>query len=457
MEARAARGAEGVATAAPGEGWRLEGDLGLDGAWTLDPYLDQEIGVTATGDLLERSWVRPMSRPTAALGVRMASLLSARTWPADLVVVPVPSSNDAADVLARVVALVLEREPQRLLVARRGMRTAAPEHRYRLARRRAPDHVLLVDDVVRTGNSLRACADLLRDHGAVGVWAVTAAAELVPADRRVGRRSAGGGLDLPDMMLARVDALRPVTSGRRVDVTEPVSIEVAQRVPLFDQESPALDASADDQQVTVAQPDHESTPVADPEPADVEIADVETADVETADVEIADVETADVETADVETADVEIAGVLDDEELMAAVGRAFEAIAGLEALQKIVDQVSPEESLSIEGLLSELLAVAADAEIDADDGEDVQAIDAADPSADAADVADVADVADAAGEDVDATVEVDESEPTGVDGETEDGETEDEQQAVPATAPATQGSGWRGRRRRQKPKPSTMR
>jgi len=451
MEARAAGGAAHVAARAPGEGWRLEGDLGLDGAWTLDPYLDQEIGVTATGDLLERSWVRPMSRPTAALGVRMASLLSARTWPADLVVVPVPSSNDAADVLARVVALVLERAPQRLLVARRGMRTAAPEHRYRLARRRVPDHVLLVDDVVRTGNSLRACADLLRDHGAVGVWAVTAAAELVTADRRVGRRSAGGGLDLPDMMLARVDALRSVTSGRRVDVTEPVSIEVARRVPLFDQESPALDASADDQQLTDAQPDHESTPVADPELADVEIADVETADVETADVEIAD---------------VEIAGVLDDEELMAAVGRAFEAIAGLEALQKIVDQVSPEESLSIEGLLSELLAVAADAEIDADDGEDVQAIDAADPSADAADVAD------AAGEDVDdeEDVETEDVESGDVesgdvetgdvetgDVETEDVETEDVEQAVPATAPATQGSGWRGRRRRQKQKPSTMR
>ena len=436
MDSRAARGADGVAAPAPGEGWRLEGDLGLDGAWTLDPYLDREAGVTATGELLERSWVRPMSRPSASLGVRMASLLSSRTWPADLVVVPVPSSNDATDVLARVVALVLEREPQRLIVARRGMRHSAPAQRYRVGGRRVPDHVLLVDDVVRTGATLRVCADLLRARGAVGVWAVTATAELSEAGRRVGvQRGIARDLDLPETMLARVDALRPGAAARAVDPESHAPLEVAERVPLFDQGSPEFDTADDD-----------PMPAVDSQPVDDAPIDV-----------------------------------LDDEELMAAVGRAFEAIAGLEALQKIVEQVSPEESLSIEGLLSELLAAGTDADDGADGGgaaieadridgpkaDDATAEDHVAADHDAGDRTDLevdeveveVDVAIDVVEPVDAPETTDESVATDAgDAPTEaEAPQDDVDEPAAAEAPATPVAQWRGRRRRQKPRPSTMR
>ncbi len=430
---------------APTSALRLDGDLRLDGAWVLDRYLDPITGVSAIGELLDRSWGRPMGLATATLGVRMAELLATRRWPDDLVVVAVPSARESAGVLARVVGHVLEREVHPALVSRRWRAGASSTRRFAVRSRQVSDHVLLVDDVVRTGDTLAACAELLRARGAVGVWAVAAAVEPVQGSHRVvpvrllvatGRRSTA---IRPD-----VNALVPVTFDGRLLVTSP-------------EDGSHADTAG-------------STP---PSPLIIPGPDVTLYDRELDDRELDDQEFDDGVSADEGLADEGLA----DEELMDAVAAAFEAVAGLEALRSIVSQHSADETLSIDDLLSELLRGAAhsggvdhdlvqpaadraDAPVEDDDPvEDHDPVVDDDPVDDVGSVEDeVAEQAgpvadhdpaedDAPAAEPDTRYEVDRSAGAGVD---------------PTTEPSGERGGrpvggWRGKRRRQKPKPSSMR
>ncbi len=450
---------------------RLDGDLRLDGAWVLDRYLDPITGVSAVGELLDRSWGRPMGLATATLGVRMAELLATRRWPDDLVVVAVPSARESAGVLARVVGHVLEREVHPALVSRRWRADASSTRRFAVRSRHVSDHVLLVDDVVRTGDTLAACAELLRTRGAVGVWAVAAAVEPVQGSHRVvpvrlhvatGRRSTA--------IRADVNALVPVTFDGRLLVISPEDGSHADTA-----------GSTPPSPLIIPGPD---VTLYDRELYDRELDDQEFDDGVSADEGLADEELADEELDDEELVDEELA----DEELMDAVASAFEAVAGLEALRSIVSQHSGDETLSIDALLSELLRSTMNAEgVDHDSPRsDLAQQDAARPDPAQSDLAhsdlahsdlahsdlshsvaarvDVPAADDATGlekvaerdlpgergdaaAEPDTRHEVDRSAGAGVD-PTRDSSGERGGRPV---------GGWRGKRRRQKPKPSSMR
>ena len=91
---------------------------------------------------------------------------------------PVPSANAAAEVLARAVACSLELPFERLVRSRWATRFAPPEEHFTVRARQVPTSVLLVDDLVRTGASMRGCAARLRRRGVVDVWGIAAAADL---------------------------------------------------------------------------------------------------------------------------------------------------------------------------------------------------------------------------------------------------------------------------------------
>jgi predicted amidophosphoribosyltransferase len=96
---------------------------------------------------------------------------------------------DPAEVLARPLTRTLGLRGTRLLDRRPGPpQTGLPAVGRRAgpafaARRRAPSHVLLVDDVATTGATLGAAALALRDAGATTVVAVTAARTPAPGTR----------------------------------------------------------------------------------------------------------------------------------------------------------------------------------------------------------------------------------------------------------------------------------
>lgn len=150
----------------------------LDACWVLDRTSDPEQGATLVGDLIADVRERPMQRVTAALASRMADTVELIGGVDDLVVVPVPSANAAAEVLARAVACSLELPFERLVRSRWATRFAPPEEHFTVRARQVPTSVLLVDDLVRTGASMRGCAARLRRRGVVDVWGIAAAADL---------------------------------------------------------------------------------------------------------------------------------------------------------------------------------------------------------------------------------------------------------------------------------------
>jgi predicted amidophosphoribosyltransferase len=88
---------------------------------------------------------------------------------------------DQAELLARAVAARWRRPCLRLLARRRGPAQTGRDALARrmpagfVARRHAPSHVVIVDDVMTTGATLSAAAAVLRTAGAERIVAVTAA------------------------------------------------------------------------------------------------------------------------------------------------------------------------------------------------------------------------------------------------------------------------------------------
>ena len=169
----------------------IGGNHELDGCWALDRVSDAEAGPAPVSVLLDSVRDHPMQRSSAAIAARMAEVLGRFEWPDDLVVVPVPTS-ELADVLARALASLLEVPYERALRRRGGRNVPTPKMAVRP--RVAPANVLLVDDVVHTGMTLRTCARVLSERGTEGVWAIVAAID-VPTPSPAATVAAGGTVD----------------------------------------------------------------------------------------------------------------------------------------------------------------------------------------------------------------------------------------------------------------------
>ena len=161
-------------TISPSSALELSGIDGVDAAWVLDRYRHPVSGVTHVGLLLGRAKHAELEPPARLLGRRLGEVLSSRPWPDDLVVVPVPSSSGLTGELARLAAGGLGRATSTTLGVRWGILgrlDGAARGRIRVRGRRSPRFVLLVDDTISTGETLSACAAVLRARGAERVWA----------------------------------------------------------------------------------------------------------------------------------------------------------------------------------------------------------------------------------------------------------------------------------------------
>jgi hypothetical protein len=159
----------------------IRGDHELAGCWALDRVADPSQPHAPVSVLLEVLREHPMHRSSAAVAARMVDVLRRFEWPDDLVVVPV-STNELADVLARAVASLMDARYERVL----RHRGTGPGNVPRLVvkAKQVSAHVLLIDDMVHTGLTLRMCARLLGERGATSVWAMVAAVEERRHDER---------------------------------------------------------------------------------------------------------------------------------------------------------------------------------------------------------------------------------------------------------------------------------
>lgn len=163
----------------------ISGVEGLAACWALDRFSHPNLGLTRVGLLLGRAKVGGLGPACVALAERVAEVASWQDLPDDVVVVAVPSASMLSRQLAQCTGAVLERPVEDLLGVRGGLLgklDGSVRGRIKAKSRKMPKHVLLVDDAVRSGETLKACAAILRERGAVQVWAVVAAAILEPGE-----------------------------------------------------------------------------------------------------------------------------------------------------------------------------------------------------------------------------------------------------------------------------------
>jgi adenine/guanine phosphoribosyltransferase-like PRPP-binding protein len=180
----------------------IDGAHDLDGCWALDRCVDESGAPTVVQQVLEDVRSIPEQRATMAVAARMAEHLQRYRWPADLVVSPVPSNDPVVELLARAVAVHLEVPCVPLLRARSvgllgvlsPVRSTDVDRRISVRARLVPAHVLLIDDLVSSGRTLRACGSVLRARGAQAVWAMVAAAD-VRTDPPLGTGRVGAASD----------------------------------------------------------------------------------------------------------------------------------------------------------------------------------------------------------------------------------------------------------------------
>lgn len=164
----------------------ISGVAGLDTCWALDRFSHPLLGLTRAGLLLGRAKVGGLGPACAELAERMGDVASRQLLPDDLVVAAVPSASTLSQQMAVCVAAAIERPLEPLLGVRGGVfgrLDGSVRGRIKAKVRTAPAHVLLIDDSVRSGDTLKACAAMLRQRGSAHVWAVVAVAILDAGDR----------------------------------------------------------------------------------------------------------------------------------------------------------------------------------------------------------------------------------------------------------------------------------
>lgn len=178
---------------------KVPGISGVEQCWALDSYSRPGEGLTEVGQLVHRAKYGGLGPPAAELGKQLGNwgvlLAQQRHWPDGLVIVPVPSSGQLVSALMRSVSASMK-VPVRIALKSRSAkrikflpllrRGDAALDNMAVRTRDVPQHVLLIDDVVQTGATLAAAAALLRQAGAVRVFALAAA------------RVTGAGLAAPD-------------------------------------------------------------------------------------------------------------------------------------------------------------------------------------------------------------------------------------------------------------------
>ncbi len=159
----------------------ITGVEGIEACWALDRYSHPQLGLTKVGLLLGRAKVGGLGPAGVALAERMGEVATRQELPGDIVVAAVPSASFLSRQMAACVGSTIERPVEQLLGVRGGvlgMLDGSVRGRIKAKVRRAPEHVLLVDDAVRSGETLKACAALLRERGTTHVWALVAVAIL---------------------------------------------------------------------------------------------------------------------------------------------------------------------------------------------------------------------------------------------------------------------------------------
>lgn len=152
---------------------------GITGGWVLDRFSHPQLGMTRTAVVLGQAKVGGIAPAAMQLADRMAAIVQRRPVPPDMIVAAVPSATGINEEFAARIAEVLRLPFVEVFGVRSGIfgrLDGSVRGRIKPKVRRVTPHVLLVDDAVRTGDTLRSCAAMLRERGAEGVWAVAAVA-----------------------------------------------------------------------------------------------------------------------------------------------------------------------------------------------------------------------------------------------------------------------------------------